>query len=59
MKYVYSIVIKLQTNYVIFQYNCFGDLQKFFLITILIAIILTETLRLYLGYQGNLRDKVN
>ncbi|KAK9879852.1 hypothetical protein WA026_008356 [Henosepilachna vigintioctopunctata] len=36
----------------------FSDLYKFVILTVICIAILVEILRLYLGYEGNLRDKV-
>ncbi|XP_044754794.1 transmembrane protein 17-like isoform X2 [Coccinella septempunctata] len=36
----------------------FNHLHKFVIITIISIAIVVEILRLYLGYEGNLRDKV-
>ncbi|XP_022914654.1 transmembrane protein 17-like [Onthophagus taurus] len=40
------------------QFNCFNELYKFIIITIIISLYSLEILRLYLGYEGNLRDKI-
>ncbi|KAK5645283.1 hypothetical protein RI129_006583 [Pyrocoelia pectoralis] len=39
-------------------FNCYSELYKFLSITIVVLIIVAELLRLYLGYEGNLRDKI-
>lgn len=40
------------------QYPALTDYYKFILVTILILMTLIEAIRLYLGYAGNLHQKV-
>ena len=40
------------------KYHLLNYLYKFVLITILVAVIIIEVVRLYLGYLGNLTEKV-
>ena len=40
------------------KYHLLNYLYKFVLVTILVAIIIIEVVRLYLGYLGNLTEKV-
>ncbi|KYB25484.1 transmembrane protein 17 [Tribolium castaneum] len=39
-------------------YLCFSELYKFIIITVISTVFLLEMLRLYLGYKGNLEDKI-
>jgi transmembrane protein 17 len=39
-------------------YICFGEIYKFIVITIISTVFATELARLYLGYKGNLEDKI-
>ncbi|KAJ3642274.1 hypothetical protein Zmor_025075 [Zophobas morio] len=39
-------------------FACFSEIYKFIIITIITTIVLIELLRLYLGYKGNLEDKI-
>jgi transmembrane protein 17 len=41
-----------------FQYSILPDYYKFIVITVIILITLIEAIRLYLGYMGNLQEKV-
>lgn len=41
-----------------YQYPALSDPYKFILITILILMTLIEIIRLFLGYAGNLQEKV-
>lgn len=41
-----------------FQYPALPDYYKFILVTVLILMTLIEAIRLYLGYAGNLQEKV-
>lgn len=41
-----------------YQYAALSDPYKFILITILILMTLIEIIRLFLGYTGNLHEKV-
>lgn len=48
------------SNYLFFyQYPALSDPYKFILITILILMTLIEIIRLFLGYAGNLQEKVH
>ncbi|XP_066995615.1 transmembrane protein 17 isoform X1 [Anabrus simplex] len=40
------------------KFECLTYVSRFLLVTVLIAVILNECLRLYLGYLGNLLEKV-
>ena len=40
------------------KYHLLNYLYKFVLVTILVAVIIIELVRLYLGYLGNLTEKV-
>ncbi|KAK4876366.1 hypothetical protein RN001_012788 [Aquatica leii] len=40
------------------NFYCYTELYKFLTLTVIIAMILIELVRLYLGYEGNLRDKI-
>ncbi|XP_065173637.1 transmembrane protein 17-like [Atheta coriaria] len=40
------------------KYACYNSFTKFVIITIIVTIVIVETLRLYLGYEGNLQDKI-
>merc|ERR1712154_341981 len=40
------------------KYHLLNYLYKFVLVTILVAVIIIEIVRLYLGYLGNLTEKV-
>nr|XP_033776521.1 transmembrane protein 17 isoform X2 [Geotrypetes seraphini] len=40
------------------KYSVLPDYYKFILVTILILVSLIEVIRLYLGYMGNLQEKV-
>ena len=40
------------------KYHLLNYLYKFVLVTILVAVIIIEVVRLYLGYLGNLTEKV-
>ncbi|XP_069485115.1 transmembrane protein 17-like [Ambystoma mexicanum] len=40
------------------KYSIIADYYKFILVTILILVSLIEAIRLYLGYTGNLQEKV-
>lgn len=44
--------------YFFYQYPALSDPYKFILITILILMTLIEIIRLFLGYAGNLQEKV-
>lgn len=41
-----------------YQYSALPDYYKFILITVIIVMTLIEAIRLYLGYAGNLQEKV-
>lgn len=41
-----------------FQYGSYDELYRLVTITVIVSILIVEVLRLYLGYEGNLRDKV-
>ena len=41
-----------------FQYSILPDYYKFIVVTVIILITLIEAIRLYLGYMGNLQEKV-
>ncbi|KAJ8985265.1 hypothetical protein NQ317_007050 [Molorchus minor] len=41
------------------NYNLYDELYKFIIITIITTVFLVEILRLYLGYEGNLQDRVS
>lgn len=41
-----------------FQYPALPDYYKFILVTVVIVMTLIEAIRLYLGYAGNLQEKV-
>ncbi|KAB0795444.1 hypothetical protein PPYR_12283 [Photinus pyralis] len=47
------IVIFLKENF-----DCYSELYKFLSVTVIVSILIAEVLRLYLGYEGNLRDKI-
>jgi hypothetical protein len=40
------------------QYECLSSIYRFIVVTVLIAVIGIECLRLYMGYLGNLTEKV-
>lgn len=40
------------------QYPALPDYYKFILVTVLILMTLIEAIRLFLGYAGNLQEKV-
>ncbi|XP_019864583.1 transmembrane protein 17-like [Aethina tumida] len=40
------------------NFQLYTELYKFIIITIIVTIFAIEVLRLYLGYEGNLKDKV-
>ncbi|KAG5899907.1 hypothetical protein JTB14_002459 [Gonioctena quinquepunctata] len=40
------------------NYHSYNELYKYVTVTIVATIILVEILRLYLGYEGNLKDKI-
>ncbi|XP_040570796.1 transmembrane protein 17 [Lepeophtheirus salmonis] len=42
----------------IVKYTYLNYLYKFILLTVLIAVVIIEVIRLYLGYLGNLQEKV-
>ena len=44
--------------FLFFQYSILPDYYKFIVVTIIILITLIEAIRLYLGYMGNLQEKV-
>ena len=44
--------------FLFFQYSILPDYYKFIVVTIVILITLIEAIRLYLGYMGNLQEKV-
>ncbi len=50
------LVAAITTTYVKYQY--LNYLYKFILVTVLVAVMLIEVARLYLGYLGNLTEKV-
>ena len=50
------LVICLSILYV--KYTYLNYLYKFILVTVLVAVVLIEVARLYLGYLGNLTEKV-
>lgn len=50
-------IVSLVITYV--KYEHLNYLYKFILVTILAAVLLIEVTRLYLGYLGNLTEKVN
>ena len=62
MNYVIVIhVVVGQCVYVFFpslQYEALATHYKFVTITIYVVMFLVEAARLYLGYEGNLREKV-
>jgi len=41
-----------------YQYPALPDYYKFILVTVLLLMTLIEAIRLYLGYTGNLQEKV-
>ncbi|XP_074197299.1 transmembrane protein 17 isoform X1 [Camelus bactrianus] len=41
-----------------FQYSVLPDYYKFIVVTVIILVTLIEVIRLYLGYMGNLQEKV-
>lgn len=41
------------------QYPALPDYYKFILVTVLLLMTLIEGIRLYLGYVGNLQEKVH
>lgn len=41
-----------------FQYSCYSELYKFITVAVILTVITIEIFRLYLGYEGNLCDKV-
>jgi len=41
-----------------FQYECLSHIYRFIVVTVLIAVTGIECLRLYMGYLGNLTEKV-
>jgi transmembrane protein 17 len=51
------LVVAIIITYVKYQY--LNYLYKFILITVLVAAITIEIIRLYLGYLGNLTEKVS
>lgn len=42
-----------------FQYPFYDELYKYITVTIVVTSFAIEIVRLYLGYEGNLRDKVS
>lgn len=50
------LIIAVAILYV--KYNYLNYLYKFILVTVLVAVVLIEVVRLYLGYLGNLTEKV-
>ena len=40
------------------KYSLLNYLYKFVLVTVLVAVIIIEVVRLYLGYLGNLKERV-
>nr|CAD7198552.1 unnamed protein product [Timema douglasi] len=40
------------------KYDCLSNMYRFIVVTILVAVIGIECLRLYLGYLGNLSEKI-
>ncbi|PNF24795.1 hypothetical protein B7P43_G15258 [Cryptotermes secundus] len=48
-----TVVIMLQ-----FKYECLSNIYRFIVVTVLIAVIGIECLRLYMGYLGNLTEKI-
>ena len=50
------LIISLLITYV--KYAHLNYLYKFILVTVLVAAIVIEVVRLYLGYLGNLTEKV-
>ncbi|NXY25638.1 TMM17 protein, partial [Atrichornis clamosus] len=45
-------------NILYVKYSTLSDYYKFILVTIMILVSLTEVIRLYLGWLGNLQEKV-
>ena len=43
----------------VIKYNLLNYLYQFILLTVLVAVVLIELARLYLGYLGNLTEKVS
>lgn len=40
------------------QFHCYSDFVKFVMTTVCLLTVVIELLRLHLGFEGNLRDKV-
>ena len=51
------LIASATTTYIKYQY--LNYLYKFILVTVLVAVILIEVARLYLGYLGNLTEKAS
>ena len=51
------LIISLTTTSI--KYDSLNYLYKFILVTILVAVTIIETVRLYLGYLGNLTERVS
>lgn len=54
----YEVLQNLLCFFFFFQYSVLPDYYKFIVITVIILITLIEAIRLYLGYMGNLQEKV-
>lgn len=49
---------RIMVNAFILQFNDLATIYKFITITVYIIMFLVELSRIYLGYVGNLREKV-
>lgn len=49
----------IEICYFVFQYYYLTDVYKFITVAVFIVISILEGIRLYLGYLGNLAEKVN
>ncbi|KAJ8944533.1 hypothetical protein NQ318_009696, partial [Aromia moschata] len=52
---VWTVFIVL---FLIENYSSYNELYKFIIVTIIATLFVVEALRLYLGYEGNLRDRI-
>lgn len=64
---ILQLLLNMVTNYyhnnfkfsfTVVQYACYSELYKFIAVAVIFTVITIEAFRLYLGYEGNLRDKV-
>lgn len=56
--FIYFLKKSINLPFSFYQYPALSNPYKFILITVLILMTLIEIIRLFLGYAGNLQEKV-